>query len=261
MTKDLQEEADQSFNEEDLPLSKESEEDYQDKENEKAEEKDEGFRFRLPQISLPKWLIFFLGFLIPGIHIMIILLIDHYRGFPATINPIALIALPGLALLGFVAISELLYRNVIVYSALQKESRDARRYKKIIKDQEEKEAISKKYEYIEDDNQEMDSNETNGELTESDYEDEYVYEDDDDYENYEDEYVYEDDEDYEDEYVYEDEISEEERRNRYKMKSLVFRGGIFSVLSLMSIVLLALAFILQIFYMGGFTPQDNSTTT
>ena len=117
---------------------------------------------------------------------------------------------------------------------VRRENMKSKIYKDIIKDKQKKKDLTTKHDYLDDE-----------------YQYEEDEEDDDDEEDIEfvediseadeiDEYEYElDDEDPEDKY--------------YKMKSLIFRGGIFSILIVNGFLLLILAFILQATYGGGFS--------
>ncbi len=194
----------------------------------------ESRRFKLPEIKLPKWALILLmtipSFLIAGT----IILIDHFVGFPENINPVAIIGLIGMVLFGIAVLGDMAYRNFFIYRMVRRENLKSKIYKDIIKDKQKKKDLTTKHDYLDDE-----------------YQYEEDEEDDDDEEDIEfvediseadeiDEYEYElDDEDPEDKY--------------YKMKSLIFRGGIFSILIVNGFLLLILAFILQATYGGGFS--------
>ncbi len=198
----------------------------------------ESRRFKLPEIKLPKWALILLmtipSFLIAGT----IILIDHFVGFPENINPIAIIGLIGLVLFGIAVLGDMTYRNFFIYRMVRRENLKSKIYKDIIKDKQKKKDLTTKHDYLDDE-----------------YQYEEDEEDDDDEEDIEfvediseadeiDEYEYElDDEDPEDKY--------------YKMKSLIFRGGIFSILIVNGFLLLILAFILQATYGGGFSASSE----
>ena len=183
--------------------------------------------FKIPEIKLPKWALILLMILPAAIFITIIMLVDVYVGFSESINPIAIIAIVGIGIIGFVVIGDMVYRNYFSYRMVRRESAKAKIYKEIIRDKQKAKEDKARYESIED---------------------EYEYEDDED----SDEYEYEDDEPEIDEYQYdlEPEIDEEEY---YRLRSLIFRGGLFSILIVNGLIILAAAAILQLTYGGGFS--------
>ncbi len=191
----------------------------------------ENRKFKLPEIKLPKWALILLmtipSFLIAGT----IILIDYYVGFPENVNPVAVIGLVGMVFFGFAVLGDMAYRNFFVYKMVRRENTKSKIYKEIIKDKQQKKDRSTKHEYLDDD--------------------EYQYEEDED----DDEVEFEEDiseADEIDEYVYELDDEEDSEDKYYKMKSLIFRGGIFSILIVNGLLLLILAFILQGTYGGGF---------
>ncbi len=185
----------------------------------------------------PKWLRIILMFLPAFIYTAIILLVDHYVGFPEKYNPIAFIALPGIAIFVLIVIGDMVYRNVFTYKMLRHETRKTRVYRQILKDKKKEQEEKTRYESMEE-------------------EDEYYYDDDeesDEDEEYE-EYAETEEEEIKivkDEYVYdpEDELSEDEY---YRMKSYLLRGGLMTILLVNSVVLLALAAIFQLILGEGF---------
>lgn len=200
-------------------------------EAEELEEESEP-RFSLPEIKLPKWLLIVLMIVPAGLIIGIILIIQYKVGFPTNINPIAIIGITGVSLVGITVLGDMAYRNFFVYRLMRRESTKARVYKQIMKDRKEEEKAKAKYEIIED---------------------EYVYdEDSEEYEDFDEAMdSEEDEEDLEiDEYQYEEPKDEEEKY--YKMKSLIFRGGLFSILLINGLILLIAAVILQATIGGGF---------
>jgi len=197
-------------------------------------EKPEEERSRLEfALKWPKWLRIILMFLPAFIYTTIILLVDYFIGFPTKYNPVAFIAIPGLAIFFLVVIGDMVYRNVFTYKMLRHETRKTRVYRQILKDKKKEQEEKARYE-LEDD------------------EDEYYYEDD---EEYDDEEIYDDDEEeielVKEEYVYdpEDELTEDDY---YRMKSYLLRGGLLTILLVNSVVLLGLAAIFQLALYGGF---------
>ncbi len=190
-------------------------------------------RFKLPEIKLPKWALILLmtipSFLIAGT----IILIDYYVGFPANINPIAIIGIIGMVLFGIAVLGDMAYRNFFIYRMVRRENTKSKIYKEIIKDKQQKKDAATKHDYLDD---------------------EYTYEDDDEEDEDEEELEFEEDLDEADDVdEYEYEIDEKDPEDKYyKMKSLIFRGGIFSILIVNGFLLLILAFILQTTYGGGF---------
>ncbi|MCK5183419.1 MAG: hypothetical protein KAQ95_03860 [Candidatus Heimdallarchaeota archaeon] len=198
---------------------------------EETDEEEEKKRKFDPLVRMPKWLRIILMFLPAFIYTAIILLVDHYVGFPDTINPMALIAIPGIALFFLVVVGDMVYRNFFMYKMLRSETRKTRVYRQIIKERKEEQSAKDRYEYEEE-------------------EDEYDYDDDDE------EYEETEDEDFEaeeekEEYVYdaEDELTEDEY---YRMKSYLLRGGIMTILLVNAIVLLGLAALFQLILGEGF---------
>lgn len=180
-------------------------------------------RFKLPEIHLPKWALITLMIVPAAIFIAIILLVDIYVGFPEKINPIAVISLVGVCLVGIVVISDMAYRNYFSYRMVRRESAKSKIYKDIIRERQEKKSAEAKFEF--------------------DEEDEYEYEEDEEEIKAKQKAILE-------EYDYE-EIEDDEQKY-YRMKSLLFRGGIFSILIVNGLIILVTAFILQLTYGGGF---------
>jgi len=194
-------------------------------EEETNEEEDKKRKFE-PLVRMPKWLRIILMFLPAFIYTAIILLVDHYVGFPEKYNPMAFIALPGIALFFLVVIGDMVYRNFFMYKMLRSETRKTRVYRQIIKERKEEQGAKARYEYEE----------------ENDDDEDYEYdEDDEDFEE----------EEEKDEYVYdaEDELTEDEY---YRMKSYLLRGGIVTILLVNAIVLLGLAALFQLILGEGF---------
>jgi len=203
-----------------------------------GDDEQEPRRFKLPEIKLPKWALILLmtipSFLIAGT----IILIDYYVGFPSHINPIAIIGIIGVVLFGIAVLGDMAYRNFFIYRMIRRENTKSKIYKEIIKDKQQKKDAATKHDYLDD---------------------EYTYEDDEDEEELEfEEHIDEADDFDVDEYEYEaDETDPEDKY--YKIKSLIFRGGIFSILIVNGFLLLILAFILQTTYGGGFNvPVDEA---
>ncbi len=200
---------------------------------EETDEEEEKKRKFDPLVRMPKWLRIILMFLPAFIYTAIILLVDHYVGFPDTINPMALIAIPGLALFFLVVIGDMVYRNFFMYKMMRSETRKTRVYRQIIKERKEEQSAKDRYEY-----------------EEAEDDDEYDYDDDDEEsEEGEDEELKVEEE--KEEYVYdtEDELTEDEY---YRMKSYLLRGGIMTILLVNAIVLLGLAAIFQLILGEGF---------
>lgn len=197
---------------------------------EEVDKKEETKQKFQPLVRMPKWLRIILMFLPALIYVGIILLVDHYVGFPEQYNPVAFIALPGIVTFVLVVIGDMAYRNYFTYKMLRQETRKTRVYRQILKDRKkEQEAKARQ------DNED---------------EDEYYYDEDEEYEEGEEDDEAEFEIEEEDEYVYdpEDELTEDEY---YRMKSFLLRGGIVTILLANSIVLLGLAGILQLIF-GGF---------
>lgn len=194
-------------------------------EEETNEEEDKKRKLE-PLVRMPKWLRIILMFLPAFIYTGTILLVDHYVGFPEKYNPMAFIALPGVAIFFLVVIGDMVYRNFFMYKMLRSETRKTRVYRQIIKERKEEQGAKARYEYDEEED-----------------EDEYEY-DYDEAENFE---VEEEKE----EYVYdaEDELTEDEY---YQMKSYLLRGGIMTILLVNAIVLLGLAALFQLILGEGF---------
>ncbi|NHJ48752.1 MAG: hypothetical protein FK733_13285 [Asgard group archaeon] len=191
-----------------------------------------------PYVKLPKWLRILLMFIPSLVIIGIVLIINYTVGFPATINPTAIIAIIGISLFALVVLGDMVYRNIFVYKMLRHESRKSRVYKQILREREEKEAKGRQefeqeneYEY-DDDEEVIDSEEEIVEMEE--IEDEV------------------EEEEYEEEYSYD----LEDDREHVRLKSFILRGGIMTILIINSFVLLAAAAILQITLFGGFTPPE-----
>ena len=190
-------------------------------------------RFKLPEIKLPKWALILL-MTIPSILIAgTIILIDYYVGFPENINPIAIIGIIGLVLFGVAVLGDMAYRNFFIYRMVRRENTKSKIYKEILREKQQKKDAATKHAYSDD---------------------EYIYEDDEEDDDEEIEFeedISEADEFDVDEYEYElDEADSEDKY--YKMKSLIFKGGIFSIIIVNGFLLLILAFILQGTYGGGF---------
>jgi hypothetical protein len=188
-----------------------------------------------PYVKLPKWLRILLMF-IPSFIIIGIVIVIHYTvGFPAAINPTAIIAIIGISIFGIVVLGDMVYRNIFVYKMLRYETRKSRVYKQILKERQEKEDQSRQ---------------------EFEQEEEYEYDDDEDVVEEElddmDEFE-EEEEEYEEEYSYD----LEDDREHVRLKSFILRGGIMSILIVNSFVLLAAAAILQITLFGGFAPPPE----
>ncbi|MCE7746241.1 MAG: hypothetical protein GPJ52_14015 [Candidatus Heimdallarchaeota archaeon] len=196
-------------------------------EEETNEEEEKKRKFE-PLVRMPKWLRIILMFLPAFIYTGIILLVDYFVGFPEKYNPMAFIALPGIALFFLVVIGDMVYRNFFMYKMLRSETRKTRVYRQIIKEKKEEQGAKARYEYEEDDD-------------EYDYDEEYEESDDEDFEE----------EEEKEEYVYdaEDELTEDEY---YRMKSYLLRGGIMTILLVNAIVLLGLAAIFQLILGEGF---------
>ncbi|NHJ04087.1 MAG: hypothetical protein EAX90_04645 [Candidatus Heimdallarchaeota archaeon] len=180
-------------------------------------------RFKLPEIHLPKWALITLMIVPAAVFVTIILLVDIYVGFPEKINPIAVISLVGVGLVGIVVISDMAYRNYFSYRMVRRESAKSKIYKDIIRERQEKKSAEAKFEF--------------------DEEDEYEYE-------LDEEEIKEKQKAILEEYDY-DEVEDDEQKY-YRMKSLLFRGGIFSILIVNGLIILVTAFILQLTYGGGF---------
>ncbi len=195
---------------------------------EETDEKEEKERKFDPLVRMPKWLRIILMFLPALIFTGTILLVDHYVGFPEKYNPMAFIALPGIAIFFLVVVGDMVYRNFFMYKMLRGETRKTRVYRQIIKERKAEQEGKARYEYEE--------------------EDEYYYDND--------ELEEDEEEDFEgveakEEYVYdaEDELTEDEY---YRMKSYLLRGGLMTILLVNSIVLLALAALFQLILDKGF---------
>lgn len=196
---------------------------------EETDEKEEKKRKFEPLVRIPKWLRIILMFLPAFIIAGTILLVDHFVGFPEKYNPMAFIALPGIAIFFLVVIGDMFYRNFFMYKMLRGETRKTRVYRQIIKDRKADQEAKARHDYED--------------------EDEYYYDEDNDLVEDEEEDFEEEDE--KEEYVYdaEDELTEDEY---YRMKSYLLRGGIMTILLVNSIVLLVLAAIFQLILGQGF---------
>ncbi len=209
--------------------------------NEELTEEELKIRFKdddrfQPLVKLPKWLRILLMIAPAMIITGIIILVDHYVGFPENINPTAIIAIIGMCLFGLVVVGDMLYRNVFVYRMMRRESKKSRIYKQYIKEQEAEKTAKARHEFIDDED------------------DEYNYDKDPDIEEL-DEEQYEDDEDSEEEYVYE--LEEEAEDEFYRMKSFIMRGGLLTILLVNSIIFIFLAVIFQLALYGGFgVPEE-----
>ena len=194
---------------------------------EETDEKEEKERKFEPLVRMPKWLRIILMFLPALIIAGTILLVDHYVGFPEKYNPMAFIALPGIAIFFLVVVGDMVYRNFFMYRMLRGETRKTRVYRQIIKERKAEQEVKARYEYED--------------------EDEYYYDD----ELEEDEEGDFEEVDEKEEYLYdaEDELTEDEY---YRMKSYLLRGGIMTILLVNSIVLLALAALFQLILGEGF---------
>ena len=208
--------------------AQENEEEILDVTQEETNEEEDKKRKFEPLVRMPKWLRIILMFLPAFIYTGTILLVDHYAGFPEKYNPMAFIALPGIAIFFLVVIGDMVYRNFFMYKMLRSETRKTRVYRQIIKERKEEQGAKARYEY-------------------EDEEDEYDY--DEEYEEVEDEDF--DEEEEKEEYVYdaEDELTEDEY---YRMKSYLLRGGIITILLVNAIVLLGLAALFQLILGEGF---------
>ena len=184
-------------------------------------------KFKWPEIKLPKWALIILMIIPAAIFIMIILLVDIYVGFPTNINPIAIIGITGIGLVMLVVISDMVYRNYFSYRLVRRESAKSKVYKEILRERQERKAASAKQEYLE-------------------AEDEYEYEYDD-----EEEEKPTKPEPKANDYDYEEKVDDEEEKY-YRLRSLIFRGGLFSILIVNGLIILIAAFILQLTYGGGF---------
>ena len=220
---------------EELENEEDSDEDIQDGFSKEDEEE-------VATSRLPKWAKILLMILPAALYVTIIVLVDHFVGFPEKLHANALIAITGVSLLGFVVIGDMLYRNVFIYRMLRRESKKSKIYKEILRDKKEAKAEKIRFDELDD-------------------EDEYSYEDDDEELIEEEEEQLESDEDYE-EYEVEDEYEydyeDEDDSKYYRTKSLAIRGGIFSILIVNAFILIGLAVILQIALYGGFVVSGNN---
>jgi len=218
---------------EELENEEDSDEDIQDGFSKEDEEE-------VATSRLPKWPKILLMILPAALYVTIIVLVDHFVGFPEKLHANALIAITGVSLLGFVVIGDMLYRNVFIYRMLRRESKKSKIYKEILRDKKEAKAEKIRFDELDD-------------------EDEYSYEDDELIEDEEEQL--ESDEDYE-EYEVEDEYEydyeDEDDSKYYRTKSLAIRGGIFSILIVNAFILIGLAVILQIALYGGFVVSGNN---
>lgn len=205
--------------------AQENEEETSDVTQEETNEEEDKKRKFEPLVRMPKWLRIILMFLPAFIYTSTILLVDHYVGFPEKYNPMAFIALPGIAIFFLVVIGDMIYRNFFMYKMMRSETRKTRVYRQIIKERKEEQGAKARYEYEEED------------------EDEYEY-------DYDEAEAFEVEEE-KDEYVYdvEDELTEDEY---YRMKSYLLRGGIMTILLVNAIVLLGLAALFQLILGEGF---------
>ena len=191
--------------------------------------------------KFPKWALILFSILPSLLIAGTIILVDYFVGFPENINPIAIIGIIALVLIGIVVLGDMAYRNFFIYRMIRRENTKSKIYKDIIKEKQQQKDASLRYDYVDDDA--MD--------------DDYVYEDDDEEVEAFEEIELEDEEEI-DEYEYN--FDEEDPEDKYyKMKSLVFSGGIFTVLILNGVLLLILAFILQTTYGGGFNVPTGET--
>ena len=192
--------------------------------------------FNIFAYKFPKWALILFSILPSLLIAGTIILVDYLVGFPDNINPIAIIGIIALVLIGVVVLGDMAYRNFFIYRMIRRENTKSKIYKEIIKEKQQKKDPTI---YVDEDA--MD--------------DDYSYEDDEDEEEFEEEL---DDQDEIDEYEYN--FDEEDPEDKYyKMKSLVFSGGIFTVLILNGVLLLILAFILQTTYGGGFSVPTDDT--
>ncbi|MFW9922045.1 MAG: hypothetical protein ACFFDW_02025 [Candidatus Thorarchaeota archaeon] len=201
-------------------------------------------RFSFLQIKLPKWALALLMTIPSAIIVSTIILVDFYVGFPANINPIAIIAIIGISLVGIAVVSDMLFRNYFIYRMIRRENVKSKIYKEIIKERETEKKAKAQFEYSED---EYEYDEEGEEYEEGEETDEEIVESEQESDELEEE---------EDEYQYD--VEEEDESKYYRMKSLLLRGGIFSILFVNGIILLGLAVILQLTYAGGF--QVDETT-
>ncbi len=209
--------------------AQENEEEISDVTQEETNEEEDKKRKLEPLVRMPKWLRIILMFLPAFIYTGTILLVDHYVGFPEKYNPMAFIALPGIAIFFLVVIGDMVYRNFFMYKMLRSETRKTRVYRQIIKERKKEQGAKDRYEYEDEDEDEYDYDEDDEEAEDEDFEVEEEKE----------EYVYD----------AEDELTEDEY---YRMKSYLLRGGIMTILLVNAIVLLGLAALFQLILGEGF---------
>lgn len=196
-------------------------------EKEDTDSKGESKKFKWLEIKLPKWALIILMIIPAAIFITIILLVDIYVGFPTNINPIAVIGITGIGLVMLVVIADMAYRNYFSYRLVRRESAKSKVYKEILRERQERKAASSKQEFL-------------------DVEDEYEYE----YDDEEEELTKQ--EPKTNEYDYEEKLDDDDEEKYYRLRSLIFRGGLFSILIVNGLIILVAAFILQLTYGGGF---------
>ena len=209
--------------------AQENEEEISDVTQEETNEEEDKKRKLEPLVRMPKWLRIILMFLPAFIYTGTILLVDHYVGFPEKYNPMAFIALPGIAIFFLVVIGDMVYRNFFMYKMFRSETRKTRVYRQIIKERKTEQGAKARYEYEDEDEDEYDYDEDDEEAEDEDFEVEEEKE----------EYVYD----------AEDELTEDEY---YRMKSYLLRGGIMTILLVNAIVLLGLAALFQLILGEGF---------
>ena len=185
---------------------------------------------------LPKWAKILLMILPAAIFITTIVLVDHFYPFPDSVSPNAVIALTGIGLLGFVVISDMLYRNLFVSRMLRRETKKSKIYKEILKDKKETKKEKTRFDELDED---------------------YSYDEEEDEEfvdelESQEEFDEIDDEEYEEEEEYQYDSEDDDDSKYYRTRSLAIRGGIFSILIVNSLIILAAAVILQIALYGGF---------
>lgn len=201
---------------------------------------------------LPKWARITLMIAPAFVFAFIIILIDYFINLKSKgIFPMAILAITSLGLIGFATIGDWLYRNFFVTRMLRHESKKAHVYKQIIRERQEERKIQKKHEFIQEE-------ESAQESSAYQYDEEYAYDEEYDYDEgdaYKEEAEF-DDEEEEYEYEIEEELLDE--KEYYRMKSLVLRGGLFTMILTNGLILLTLAFLLQLIFYGGFaTPSSE----
>ncbi|MBD3191513.1 MAG: hypothetical protein GF308_12765 [Candidatus Heimdallarchaeota archaeon] len=202
---------------------------------------------------LPKWARITLMIAPALVLALTVILIDYYIDLKSKgIFPMSILAVTSIALIGFATLGELVYRNFFVTRMLRHESKKARVYKQIIQERQEEQELHKKYEFVGDEETTREAEGLAQETSDYQYEDEYEY--DDEYNEEEEEGAFAATAA---EYEYEVEDPYDEKKY-YQIKSLILRGGIFTMILTNGLILIVLAVLLQMFFYGGFiTPPSE----